>query len=88
MEGIDMTNTMKEENKKVITGRQIVEYLLLVALALIVFISLSTAVILISTTLFNITGVDAVALGGKIGILVWMVSLGFLTVSTIKNSRS
>ena len=47
-----MTNTMNKENKTVITGKQMVEYLVLVALGLIVLISLSIAVIKISTVLF------------------------------------
>ena len=83
-----MTNTMNKENKTVITGKQMVEYLVLVALGLIVLISLSIAVIKISTVLFSISGVDAVALGGKIGLLVWLVFLGFVTVKTIKKSKS
>lgn len=88
MEGINMTNTMNKENKTVITGKQMVEYLVLVALGLIVLISLSIAVIKISTVLFSISGVDAVALGGKTGLLVWLVFLGFVTVKTIKKSKS
>lgn len=82
-----MTNTMNKENKTVITGKQMVEYLVLVALGLVVLITLSIAVIKISTVMFAISGVNAVALGGKIGLLVWLVFLGFISVSTIKNCK-
>ena len=83
-----MTNTMKKENQTVITGKQMVQYLVLVALGLIVLISLSIAVIKISTVLFSISGVNAVALGGKIGLLVWLVFLGFVTGKAVKKAKS
>ncbi|MBO4650433.1 MAG: hypothetical protein J5653_04485 [Clostridiales bacterium] len=83
-----MTNTMKKENKTVITGKQMVQYLVLVALGLIVLISLSIAVIKISTVLFSISSVNAVALGGKIGLLVWLVFLGFITGKAVKKAKS
>ena len=79
---------MKKENQTVITGRQMVQYLVLVALGLIVLISLSIAVIKISTVLFSISGVNAVALGGKIGLLVWLVFLGFVTGKVVKKAKS
>ena len=83
-----MTNTVNKENKTVITGKQMVEYLVLVALGLVVLISLSIAVIKISTVLFSISGVNAVALGGKIGLLVWLVFLGFVIGKTVKKAKS
>ena len=79
---------MKKENLTVITGKQMVQYLVLVALGLIVLISLSIAVIKISTVLFSISGVNAVALGGKIGLLVWLVFLGFVTGKAVKKAKS
>ena len=79
---------MNKENQTVITGKQMVQYLVLVALGLIVLISLSIAVIKISTVLFSISGVNAVALGGKIGLLVWLVFLGFVTGKAVKKAKS
>lgn len=83
-----MTNAMNKENKKVINGKQMVEYLLLVAISLISLIALSTVVIKLSTLLFSISGVNAVTLGGKVGFLVWLVFLGFISVKAIRESRS
>lgn len=83
-----MTNAMNNENKKVINGKQMVEYLVLVAISLISLIALSTVVIKLSTLLFSISGVNAVTLGGKVGFLVWLVFLGFISVKTIRESRS
>ncbi len=83
-----MTNAMNKENKKVINGKQMVEYLLLVAISLISLIALSTVVIKLSTLLFSISGVNAVTLGGKVGFLVWLVFLGFISVKSIQKSRS
>ena len=83
-----MTNTTNKENKTVITGKQMVQYLVLVALGLIVLISLSIAVIKISTVLFSISGVNAVSLGGKIGLLVWLVFLGFVMGKAVKKAKS
>ena len=83
-----MTNEMNKENKNVITGKQMVEYLLLVAISLISLIALSTVVIKLSTLLFRISGVNAVTLGGKVGFLVWLVFLGFISVKAIRESRS
>ena len=83
-----MTNAMNNENKKVINGKQMVEYLVLVAISLISLIALSTVVIKLSTLLFNISGVNAVTLGGKVGFLVWLVFLGFISVKAIRESRS
>ena len=83
-----MTNAMNKENKKVINGKQMVEYLLLVAISLISLIALSTVVIKLSTLLFSISGVNAVTLGGKVGFLVWLVFLGFVSVKAIRESRS
>ena len=83
-----MTNAMNKENKNVITGKQMVEYLVLVAISLISLNALSTVVIKLSTLLFSISGVNAVTLGGKVGFLVWLVFLGFISVKTIKESRS
>ena len=82
-----MTNTLKRENKNVITGKQMVEYLVIVAVSLIVLIALSAAVIKISTVLFSISGVNAVVLGGKVGLLVWLVFLGYFSVKTIKKAK-
>jgi len=83
-----MTNAMNNENKKVINGKQMVEYLVLVAISLISLIALSTVVIKLSTLLFSISGVNAVTLGGKVGFLVWLVFLGFISVKAIRESRS
>ena len=83
-----MTNAMNKENKRVINGKQMVEYLLLVAISLISLIALSTVVIKLSTLLFSISGVNAVTLGGKFGFLVWLVFLGFISVKAIRESRS
>ena len=83
-----MTNAMNKENKKVINGKQMVEYLVLVAISLISLIALSTVVIKLSTLLFSISGVNAVTLGGKVGFLVWLVFLGFISVKAIRESRS
>lgn len=83
-----MTNAMNKENKKVINGKQMVEYLVLVAVSLISLIALSTVVIKLSTLLFSISGVNAVTLGGKVGFLVWLVFLGFISVKAIRESRS
>ena len=83
-----MTNAMNKENKNVITGKQMVEYLVLVAISLISLIALSTVVIKLSTLLFSISGVNAVTLGGKVGFLVWLVFLGFISVKAIRESRS
>ncbi|MBO7452253.1 MAG: hypothetical protein J6U54_18145 [Clostridiales bacterium] len=83
-----MTNAMNKENKNVITGKQMVEYLVLVAISLISLNALSTVVIKLSTLLFSISGVNAVTLGGKVGFLVWLVFLGFISVKTIRESRS
>ena len=83
-----MTNAMNKENKNVITGKQMVEYLVLVAISLIALIALSTIVIQLSTLLFSISGVNAVILGGKTGFLVWLVFLGFISVKAIRESRS
>lgn len=83
-----MTNAMSKENKKVINGKQMVEYLVLVAISLFVLIALSIVVIKLSTLLFSISGVNAVTLGGKVGFLVWLVFLGFISVKTIRESRS
>lgn len=83
-----MTNAMNKENKKVINGKQMVEYLVLVAISLISLIALSTVAIKLSTLLFSISGVNAVTLGGKVGFLVWLVFLGFISVKAIRESRS
>ena len=83
-----MTNAMNKENKKVINGKQMVEYLVLVAISLFVLIALSTVVIGLSTMLFNISGVNGIILGGKVGFLVWLVFLGFISVKAIRESRS
>ena len=83
-----MTNAMNKENKNVITGKQMVEYLVLVAISLFALIALSTVVIGLSTLLFNISGINAITLGGKAGFLVWLVFLGFISVKTIRESRS
>lgn len=83
-----MTNAMNKENKNVITGKQMVEYLVLVAISLISLIALSTVVIKLSTLLFSISGVNEVTLGGKVGFLVWLVFLGFISVKSIQKSRS
>lgn len=83
-----MTNAMNKENKKVINGKQMVEYLVLVAISLLALIALSTVVIGLSTLLFNISGVNAINLGGKTGFLVWLVFLGFISVKAIRESRS
>lgn len=83
-----MTNAMNNENKKVINGKQMVEYLVLVAISLISLIALSTVVIKLSSLLFSISGVNAVTLGGKVGFLVWLVFLGFISVKIIRESRS
>ena len=83
-----MTNAMNKENKKVINGKQMVEYMVLVAISLFVLIALSTVVIGLSTMLFNISGVNAITLGGKTGFLVWLVFLGFISVKAIRESRS
>lgn len=83
-----MTNAMNKENKNVITGKQMVEYLVLVAISLLALIALSTVVIGLSTLLFNISGVNAINFGGKTGFLVWLVFLGFISVKAIRESRS
>jgi len=83
-----MTNAMNKENKKVINGKQMVEYLVLVAISLFVLIALSTVVIKLSTLFFSISGVNTVTLGGKVGFLVWLVFLGFISVKAIRESRS
>lgn len=83
-----MTNAMNKENEKVITGKQMVEYLVLVAISLISLIALSTVVIKLSTLLFHISGVNEIILGGKVGFLVWLVFLGFISVKAIRESRS
>lgn len=83
-----MTNAMNKENKNVITGKQMVEYLVLVAISLLALIALSTVVIGLSTLLFNISGVNTINLGGKTGFLVWLVFLGFISVKAIRESRS
>ena len=83
-----MTNAMNKENKKVIYGKKMVEYLVLIAISLISLIALSTVVIKLSTLLFSISGVNAVILGGKVGFLVWLVFLGFISVKAIRESRS
>lgn len=83
-----MTNAMNKENKNVITGKQMVEYLVLVAISLLALIALSTVVIGLSTLLFNISGVNAINLGGKAGFLVWLIFLGFISVKAIRESRS
>lgn len=83
-----MTNAMNKENTNVITGKQMVEYLVLVAISLLALIALSTVVIGLSTLLFNISGVNAINLGGKAGFLVWLIFLGFISVKAIRESRS
>ena len=83
-----MTNAMNKENERVINGKQMVEYLVLVAISLISLIALSTVVIKLSTLLFSISGVNAVTLGGKVGFLVWLVFLGFISVTAVKKSRA
>ena len=83
-----MTNAMNKENKNVITGKQMVEYLVLVAISLLALIALSTVVIGLSTLLFNISGVNAINQRRKTGFLVWLVFLGFISVKAIRESRS
>jgi len=83
-----MTNKKYQKNETVITGKMMVQYFVIVALSLIVLISLSIAVIKISTVLFSISGVDAVSLGGKVGLLVWLVFLGFYSALSIKKAKA
>ncbi len=83
-----MTNSVNKENKKVINGKQMVEYLVLVAIILLALIVLSTVVIGLSKMLFNISGVNAITLGGKAGFLIWLLFLGFISVKSIRESRS
>ena len=83
-----MTNAMNKENERVINGKQMVEYLVLVAISLIALIALSTIVIQLSTLLFSISGVNAVILGGKTGFRVWLIFLGFISVTAVKKSRA
>lgn len=82
-----MTNIKNADNKTVITGKQIVGFLVLSTICLILSILLSSAVIWISCQLFGIADVNAATLGGKIGLLVWLVCLGFLIGKGIKNDR-
>ncbi len=83
-----MTNIQNADNKTVITGRETVKFLGLSTLCLIVSIILSSSVIWISCQLFGIADVNAATLGGKIGLLVWLVCLGFLIGKNIKKKKA
>lgn len=72
------------EDKKVITGKQTVRALVLSTLGLISSIVLSIAVLTISVKIFGIDNLNPVIIGGRIGLLVWIVGIVAVIAITVK----